>query len=80
MLFSVVNAFMMFVFGVALVAAYMYIRDRHVVDTPISAFVAVVCGSLFCAYVIVLGFSAALSELFGCVSHLFSALTALLSH
>lgn len=81
MLFSVVNAFMMFVLVAGLVAAYKYTRDRKIVDdASISAFVAIVCGSLFCAYVIVLGFSAALSELFGCVSYLFSALKALLSH
>lgn len=80
MLFSVFNAFMMLVLVIGLIAAYKYNRDRKVTDESISAFVAIACGSIFCAYVIVLGSSAAFSELFGCISHLFSAFKALLSH
>ena len=80
MLFSIVNAFMMLILAIGLGAAYVYYRDRKVVDSSVSAFIAIVCSSLFCAYVMVLGFSAAFNDLFKCISHSVSAFKALFSH
>lgn len=80
MLFSVFNAFMILVLATGLVAAYRYQRDKRTDDASISAFVAIVCGSIFCAYIAILGVTAAFNELFGCIERLFSAFKALLSH
>lgn len=63
MLFMLFNAFMSFVLALGLIAAYRYHRDHRTEDAALSAFIAIVCASVFCAYVMVLGFSTVFKEL-----------------
>lgn len=78
MLFTVFNAFMILVLVAGLVSVYKYHRDKHKVDVALTAFTAIVCISVFSAYILVLGASAAFNELFGTFKVLFSAFRALL--
>lgn len=74
MFFSILNVLMIIMLVVSLGAAYKcyYNEANGGDDSAISALVAIVCGSLFSAYIIVLGVSASLGELLGCVKRLFS--------
>ena len=63
------NALMVIVLIASIVAGYQYFNDKHSDDAPIYAFVAIVCGSIFSAYSMVLGISTSLTELFDYLRH-----------